>query len=62
MGDGGNDLELFRITDHGITFADSSDTIKQSALYTITTLKDLETFFMITDKNNQSNLTIINDS
>ena len=45
VGDGGNNLEIFRVTEHGITFIDSSDTMKQAAEHTITALSDLRNIF-----------------
>ena len=41
VGDGGNDLDLFRFTGHGITFNDSSSEMKDAAELTIGTLHDL---------------------
>lgn len=41
IGDGGNVVELFKITGHGITFTTSSDTIKQHAEYIVDSLVEV---------------------
>ena len=44
LGDGGNDIELFKATGHGITFSASSQEIKKNAQYVIDSLQDIQRF------------------
>lgn len=42
VGDGGNDMEIFKVTQHGITFSSSSDEIKQVAWKVVDSLGDIK--------------------
>ena len=45
IGDGANDIELFRVTGRGICFSDASDYVKSEAVTSIDTLSDLLEIF-----------------
>ena len=45
VGDGDNNLDIFKGTGHGIAFIHSGDTVRQVAEHTITTLSDLRNLF-----------------
>jgi len=42
VGDGGNDIEIFKITKRGITFSSSGEEIKQGAWKVVDSLGDIK--------------------